>query len=62
MENTHQPEENNKVNFGRMIMDDFMLLLFLGVTIYAIFYLLWGVMELSNLPAIPEDIKQNLLK
>ncbi|MBX2930451.1 MAG: hypothetical protein KF781_00735 [Chitinophagaceae bacterium] len=63
MENTHQQEENNnKVTFGRMIMDDFMLLLFLGVTIYAIFYLLWGVMELSNLPTIPDDIKQNLFK
>jgi hypothetical protein len=62
MENTQNKDENSKVNFGKIIMDDFMLLLFLGVTIYAIFYLLWGVMELSNLPTIPEEIKQNLLK
>lgn len=59
-------EENQpnteKVPFMKMIMDDFMLLLFLGVTIYAIFYLLWGVMELSNLPAIPEDLKTKLIK
>lgn len=61
MENDQQPEIR-KASFSRMIMDDFMLLLFLGVTIYAIFYLLWGVMELSNLPAIPEDIKQILNK
>ena len=61
MEN-NQPTENEKVPFGKMIMDDFMLLLFLGVTIYAIFYLLWGVMELSNLPPIPEELKQSLLK
>lgn len=61
MENNQQTE-NEKVPFGKMIMDDFMLLLFLGVTIYAIFYLLWGVMELSNLPAIPEELKQSLLK
>ncbi|MBL7735657.1 MAG: hypothetical protein JNL51_09365 [Chitinophagaceae bacterium] len=61
MENDQQPESKKKP-FGRMIMDDFMLLLFLGVTIYAIFYLLWGVMELSNLPTIPEEIKQPLLK
>ena len=54
-----KPEE--RVPFYRMIMDDFMLLLFLGVTIYAIFYLLWGVMELSNLPAIPEELKDSLL-
>ncbi len=55
-------DESKKTPFSKMIMDDFMLLLFLGVTIYAIFYLLWGVMELSNLPAIPEAIKQKLLK
>lgn len=61
MENDQQPEIK-KVPFYRMIMDDFMLLLFLGVTVYAIFYLLWGVMELSNLPSIPEEIKNNLIK
>ena len=61
MENDQQPEIK-KVPFYRMIMDDFMLLLFLGVTIYAIFYLLWGVMELSNFPSIPEEIKNNLIK
>lgn len=61
MENEQQPEIK-KSPFSRMIMDDFMLLLFLGVTIYAIFYLLWGVMELANLPAIPEEIKNSLIK
>ncbi|HRN72571.1 MAG TPA: hypothetical protein PLM81_05560 [Ginsengibacter sp.] len=57
-----QPAEQERVPFYRMIMDDFMLLLFLGTTIYAIFYLLWGVMELSNLPAIPEEVKRAVLK
>ena len=61
MENT-QPDDKDKVPFFRMILDDFMLLLFLGVTIYSIFYLLWGVMELSNLAPIPDNIKQTLLK
>ena len=61
MEN-NQDTEQERVPFFKMIMDDFMLLLFLGTTIYAIFYLLWGVMELSNLPPIPEEIKDKLLK
>lgn len=61
MEN-NQPNEQEKTPFFQMVMDDFMLLLFMGVTIYAIFYLLWGVMELSNLPGIPENLKQSLLK
>lgn len=59
---TNQQSTEKRVPFYRMIMDDFMLLLFLGTTIYAIFYLLWGVMELSNLPAIPDEIKRSLLK
>jgi hypothetical protein len=58
----NQPSQPERVPFFQMIMDDFMLLLFLGVTIYSVFYLLWGVMELSNLPSIPESIKQDLLK
>lgn len=61
MEN-NEFQENERVPFFRMIMDDFMLLLFLGVTIYAIFYLLWGVMELSNIPPIPEELKQSVSK
>ena len=61
MENNQQ-QAKEKPTLGRMIMDDYMLLLFLGVTIYAVFYLLWGVMELANLPAIPEEIKQKLIK
>jgi hypothetical protein len=61
MEKEDQIREQ-RVPFFKMVMDDFMLLLFLGVTIYAIFYLIWGVMELSNLPAIPDELKQKLLK
>lgn len=61
MEN-NPPNDQEKMSFFQMILDDFMLLLFLGVTIYAIFYLIWGIMELSNLPPIPDNIKAKLLK
>ncbi len=60
-EQTNVPEERGEP-FFKMVMEDHMLLLFIGVAIYAIFYLLWGVMELSNLPQIPHEIKQELLK
>lgn len=46
----------------QVIMDDVMLLLFLGVTIYAIFYLIWGIMEIATVPNIPEAVKQSILK
>lgn len=32
------------------IMDNHFLLLFLGVTIPAIFYVIWGVMEIVQIP------------
>ncbi|MCW5909125.1 MAG: hypothetical protein KIS94_14765 [Chitinophagales bacterium] len=56
-------EETSKpAPFFKVIMDDIMLLLFLGVTIYAIFYLIWGVMEIATVPNIPEEVKQAILK
>jgi hypothetical protein len=61
MENNFS-QETEKTPFWKMIMDDFMLLLFIGVTIYAVFYLIWGVMELSNLPQIPGELKDQVLK
>ena len=53
---------DQRVPFFKWVMDDFMLLLFLGVAIYAIFYLIWGVMELSNMLPIPDEVKAPLLK
>jgi hypothetical protein len=55
-----QEKELEKVPFFKMVMDDYMLLLFIGVTIYACFYIIWGVMELANIPTIPDAIKDSL--
>jgi hypothetical protein len=35
------------------ILDNPFLLLFLGVTIPTVFYILWGVMELTQVPIAP---------
>jgi hypothetical protein len=35
------------------ILDNPFLLLFLGVTIPTVFYILWGVMELTQVPLSP---------
>ncbi len=32
------------------LLDNHFLLLFIGVTVPAVFYLLWGVVELSQIP------------
>jgi hypothetical protein len=55
-------QETKPSPFFKVVMDDIMLLLFLGVTIYAIFYLIWGVMEIATVPNIPEEVKQAILK
>lgn len=54
-------KEGGKTPFWLYVMEEPMLLLFAGVTIYAVFYLIWGLMELSNMPRIPEELKQSLL-
>ncbi|MEW6655944.1 MAG: hypothetical protein AB1353_03585 [Aquificota bacterium] len=54
-------EEKKKTPFLQLILDDFMLLLFLGVTIYAVFYLIWGLIELAWLSPIPSELKQSLM-
>ncbi|QWK13198.1 MAG: hypothetical protein KNN14_00865 [Aquificota bacterium] len=54
-------EEKKKTPFLQLILDDFMLLLFLGVTIYAVFYLIWGLIELAWLSPIPSELKQSLI-
>jgi|YNPMSStandDraft_1061717.scaffolds.fasta_scaffold02439_2 hypothetical protein len=53
--------EERKTPFLQLVLEDFMLLLFLGVTIYAVSYLIWGLMELAWLSPIPAEIKQELL-
>jgi hypothetical protein len=47
-----QSEEMNDgpVPFMQRLLDNHFLLLFLGVTVPAVFYLLWGVMEIANVP------------
>ena len=58
-----EEQENKKKASGlQVVMDDVMLLLFLGVTIYAIFYIIWGIMEIATVTNIPESVKQSILK
>ncbi|QID33677.1 hypothetical protein [Pampinifervens florentissimum] len=54
-------EKEKKVPFLQLVLDDFMFLLFLGVTIYAVSYLIWGLLELAWLSPIPSEIKESLL-
>ena len=42
--------EPQRIPFMQRVLDNPFLLLFLGVTIPTVFYILWGVMELTQVP------------
>lgn len=42
--------EEQRIPFMQRLMDNPFLLLFLGVTIPTVFYIIWGVMEIVQIP------------
>lgn len=44
------PDAREKVPAMQQILDNPFLLLFLGVTIPAVLYIVWGVMEIASVP------------
>lgn len=50
-QNPRKPDGSEEpVPFMQKVLDNPFLLLFLGVTIPTVFYLIWGVMEVANIP------------
>lgn len=45
-----QAAKRERIPFMQRLLDDPFLLLFLGVTIPTVLYLLWGVMEIASIP------------
>ena len=43
-------EDDQKIPTMQRILDNPFLLLFLGVTIPAVLYVIWGVMEVASIP------------
>ena len=49
-----EPEtDEEKIPVFQQILDNPFLLLFLGVTIPTVLYILWGVMEIATVPVSP---------
>ncbi len=44
------PEEPERIPAMQRLLDNPFLLLFLGVTIPTIFYIVWGIMEIIQIP------------
>ena len=50
-ENTNQPDdENEPIPTMQKLLDNPFLLLFLGVVMPTVFYLIWGIMEIISIP------------
>jgi len=43
-------QEDEKVPVMQRVLDNPFLLLFLGVTMPTVFYILWGIMEIVTIP------------
>lgn len=59
MEN--ETNNNESPPFFQMILNDNMLLLFLGVVIFLAFYVAWGFIELGNVPALPDEVRDEVM-
>jgi hypothetical protein len=44
------PGTPTRIPFMQRLLDNPFLLLFIGVTVPTVFYILWGVMELTQIP------------
>ena len=50
LNNENQDNDPEKIPVMQQILDNPFLLLFLGVTIPTVFYVIWGVMEIVQIP------------
>lgn len=46
-------EPNERIPFMQRVLDNPFLLLFLGVTFPTVLYLIWGIMEIAQIPVAP---------
>ncbi len=47
------PSTPERIPFMQRVMDNPFLLLFLGVTVPTVLYVIWGVMEIVQIPLAP---------
>lgn len=52
-EDRDEPARRERIPFFQRLLDNPFLLLFLGVTMPTVLYLIWGIMELVQIPIAP---------
>ena len=46
-------QESGRVPVMQRILDNPFILLFIGVVVPAVFYIVWGIMEIATIPIAP---------
>lgn len=49
-QNTQQADKAVAIPVMQKVLDNPFLLLFLGVTVPAVFYIMWGILEVAQIP------------
>lgn len=50
MSDNNKPQDDEPIPFMQRLLDNPFLLLFLGVAVPTVFYIIWGVMEIIQIP------------
>ena len=50
---SQDPSARERIPFMQRVLDNPFLLLFVGITVPTVLYILWGVMELVQIPVAP---------
>ena len=45
-----RPTDDEPIPFMQRLLDNPFLLLFLGIAVPAVFYIIWGIMEITQIP------------
>jgi len=53
MTDQNSDENEERISGMQSLLDNPFLLLFLGVAMPTVFYIVWGIMEIVNLPVAP---------
>lgn len=47
---SHTESTPERIPFWQRVADNHFLLLFIGIVMPTVFYIMWGIMEIANLP------------
>jgi len=53
MSDNNSNENDDRISGMQSLLDNPFLLLFIGVAMPTVFYIVWGIMEIVNLPVAP---------